>query len=68
MKLLPLLAILCLASCSTFYGPDGKPTARIMGDYTHTRAADGSETTTLNHSSITPGIGGAVAATLVALP
>jgi hypothetical protein len=47
------VAVLALTSCgSTFYGADGKPTARITGDLTYARMPDGGVTMTINHSQV----------------
>jgi hypothetical protein len=65
--LLLAIAILALSNCAstTFYGADGKPTARFQGDMTkveYQRACDGSmrwSADTVNHSSATAAGGNA---------
>ncbi len=52
MKSLATICLLAITSCSTFYNPDGKIRARIMGDYTYQRTKDGAETITLKHSPV----------------
>ena len=52
LTLIVVIIIFCTSCGSTFYGPDGKPAARISGDYTYQRSADGKETVTLNHSRV----------------
>jgi hypothetical protein len=58
-----ILAVLVLAvtGCgSTFYGPDGKPTARINGDYTYQRTSEGDVSISLRHSETILAHGNAV--------
>ncbi len=53
MMILVIVIAACSMSCaSTFYGADGKPTARIYGDYTYQRTAAGAVTITLKHSPV----------------
>lgn len=69
MKTIILSAITAaLASCAatTFYGPDGRPTAQFQGDMTkveYQRACDGAmkwSADTVNHSAATTAGGNAV--------
>ena len=68
-----ILAVIVLAitGCgSTFYGPDGKPTARINGNFNYHRTAAGTVTMSINHSQVIDAHGraiGVVGSTVTAL-
>ena len=68
-----ILAVLVLAmtGCgSTFYGPDGKPTARITGNFNYHRTTAGTVTMSINHSQVIDAQGraiGVVGSTVTAL-
>lgn len=67
-----VIAIIWSTSCAstTFYGADGKPTARIMGNLTYSKKPDGSLTMSINHSQVIDAQGraiGVVGSTVTAL-
>lgn len=54
--------VLVVSGCgSTFYGPDGRPTARISGDYTYQRTPGGSVSISLRHTETIQAQGNAFA-------
>ena len=59
---LVVIAIIWSTSCATttFYGADGKPTARIMGNFNYHRTAAGTVTMSINHSQVIDAQGRAV--------
>ena len=67
-----VIAIIWSTSCAstTFYGPDGKPTARISGNFNYHRTAAGTVTMSINHSQVIDAQGraiGVVGSTVTAL-
>ncbi len=55
------ICMLATGCASNFYGPDGKRTATIRGDYTYQRTAAGAVTITLKHSPVINAAGNATA-------
>ena len=52
LAIIVAIIIFCTSCSSTFYGPDGKPTAMIHGDYTYQRSAAGDVSISLKHSPV----------------
>lgn len=68
LELILAVLVLAMTGCgSTFYSADGKPAARICGDYTYQKTPDGSVLISLRHTETIQATGNALAKDLGAL-